>query len=44
MNKLESVQENEDYRFFGDFEIQTAHLILARRPDLESTKKKEHVI
>ena len=31
----ESLPENETYRLLGDFEIQTDHLISARRLDLE---------
>ena len=34
MHKPASVPENETHKFLGDFEIQTDHLILARRLDL----------
>ena len=37
----ESVLENEDYKIFWDFSIQTDHLIEARRPDLVVVDKKE---
>ena len=39
MSNLESVLENETY-FSKDFEIQTDHLISARRPDQEIVNKK----
>ena len=38
---LESIQENEVDTIFWDFEIQTDHLISARRPDLEIVNKKK---
>ena len=38
-DKTESVLENETHKLFWDFEIQTDHLILARRPDLVIVKK-----
>ena len=34
MHNPEFVQENETHKFLWDFEIQTDHLISARRPDL----------
>ena len=34
MHNPESVQENETHILLWDFEIQTDHQILARRPDL----------
>ena len=34
MHDPESVQVNETQKLFQDFEIQTDHLISARRPDL----------
>ena len=34
MHKPESILENEAYKILWDFEIQTNHLILARRPVL----------
>ena len=34
MHNRESVLENETQKLFWDFEIQTDHLISARRPDL----------
>ena len=37
----ESVFENEDYKIFWDFNIQTDHVIEARRPDLVVVDKKE---
>ena len=37
----ESVLENEDYKIFWDFSIQTDHVIEARRPDLVVVDKKE---
>ena len=36
MREPESVLENETYKILWDFEIQTDHLIPARRPDLEA--------
>ena len=41
MHKLESILENVMYKILGDFEIQTDHSILARRPDLVLAKKKK---
>ena len=41
MHNPESVLENEVHKFFRDFEIQTDHLISARRPDRVIVKKKE---
>ena len=35
MNKLESVLENESYKIFRDFEVQTVLLIPAEKPDLQ---------
>ena len=49
MHDPESVQENETNKFFWDFEIQTDHLISARRPDLviinknKKNKRKENL-
>ena len=37
----ESVLENEKHKILWDFEIQTDHLILARRPDLVIVNKKK---
>ena len=34
MNKLESIQENETYENYGDFDIRTDHLIPAIKLDL----------
>ena len=34
MHNWESTQENEMHKILRDFEIQTDHLISARRPDL----------
>ena len=36
-----SVLENEDYKIFWDFSIQTDHVIEARRPDLVVVDKKD---
>ena len=41
MHNQGSVQEIKTYKFLKDFEIQTDHLILARRPDLVIIKKKK---
>ena len=41
MQNAESVQENEAHKILWDFEIQTYHLILARRPDFLILKKKK---
>ena len=41
MHNLESVLENDTHKLFRDFEIQTDHLILARRPDLIIINKKK---
>ena len=41
MHKSESILENEKYRIFGDFEVQTNHLILVRRQNLEIISKKK---
>ena len=43
MHELESVLENETHKFHWDFEIQTDHLISARRPDLVIVTKKENL-
>ena len=39
-HKPESLTANEMQKIFWDFEIQTDHLILARRPDLARINKK----
>ena len=41
MHNPESVPNNETYKLLCDFEIQTDHLISARRPDLIIINKKE---
>ena len=41
MHNSEFVRENETHRFLWDFEIQTDHLISARRPNLVIVKKKK---
>ena len=41
MHNPESVQEKENHKFLQDFEIQTDHLISARRPDLGTGKKEK---
>ena len=43
MHYPESVQENETHKLFWDFEIQTDHLISARRPDLKVINKKREL-
>ena len=43
MHKLESVQENEMHKILWDFEIQTDHLILARRPNVVMINKKRQL-
>ena len=43
MPKPESVLENETQKFLWDFEIQTDHLISARRPDLVIANKKQWI-
>ena len=43
MHKLEYVLENKMHKIFCDFEIQTGHLIQARKPDLEIINKKERI-
>ena len=40
-DELEIVLENEDYKLFWDFSIQTDHVIEAWRPDLVVVDKKE---
>ena len=44
MYKQESVLENEMHNVHLDFEIQMDHLISARRPHLETVKKKRERI
>ena len=41
MHNSESVLENETHKILWDFEMQTDHLILARRPDLVIVNKKK---
>ena len=41
MHKLESILENKTYKLLWYFEIQTDHLISARRPDLLMINKKK---
>ena len=41
MHTPESVLENELHKILWDFQIQTDHLISARRPDLEIVKEKK---
>ena len=43
MHNPESFLENETYKFFWDFEIQTGHLISTRRPDLMIVNKKREL-
>ena len=40
MHNPASVQENDSHKLHWDFEIQTDHLIAARRPDLIIIRKK----
>ena len=40
MHNPELTLENETHKILWDSEIQTAHLILARRPDIVIVKKK----
>ena len=40
MHNRESVLENEAQKILQDFEIQTDHLILIRKPDLVISNKK----
>ena len=40
-HESEGVLENEDYKIFRDFSIQTDHVIEARSPDLVVVDKKE---
>ena len=42
MHNLESVLESEMHNILMDFEIQTDHLISARRPDLMVVNKKKN--
>ena len=44
MHNLESTQENETLKIFWEFEIQTDHLISARRPDLVIVNKKRELV
>ena len=44
MHKPESIQENETHKILRDFEIETDHRILARRPDLVLINKKKFFI
>ena len=39
LNNPESVLENDKHELLWDFDIQTDHLISARRPDLNKKKK-----
>ena len=41
MHNLESVQENETHKIHWDLDIQTNHLISARRPDQVIVNKKK---
>ena len=43
MHNPEFVSENEMHKILWDFDIQTDHLILARRPDLVIVKKKKKI-
>ena len=41
MHNPAAVLENDTHKFLWDFDIQTDHLILARRPDLIVIKEKK---
>ena len=41
MHNAESVLENDTHKLVLDFEIQTDHRILTRRPDLEIFRRKK---
>ena len=41
MHNPASVLENDTHKLLWDFDIQTDHLILARRPSIIFTKKRE---
>ena len=41
MHNLASLLENEMHKLLWDFEIQTDHLFLDKRPDLETTNKRK---
>ena len=41
MHNPEPVLENDTHKILWDFDMQTDHLITARRPDLKITKKKK---
>ncbi len=43
MHNPESVPENETHKLLWDFDIQTDHLISARRPDLIIINKKKRI-
>ena len=43
MNKPESQLENKAHKILSDFEVQTDHLILARRQDWVIVSKKENI-
>ena len=44
MHKSEFVIKNEIHKILWDFEIETDHQILFRKPDLVLTRRKEFVI
>ena len=44
IHKPESVLENGTHKILWDFEIQTDHLIPARKADLELIKKKKGIL
>ena len=44
MHKPKSFLENETYKIFLDFEIQTDHLIPARQPDQVKDKTKQKLL
>ena len=43
MYKPKSVWQNEFFKIFRDFEIETIHLIMDRRQDLKLIKKKKEL-
>ena len=44
MHKPESIQEIQMLKVLSDFEIPTAHIISAKRPDLMLTDKKNKIV
>ena len=44
MHKPESIRENQTLKILRDFDIQTGHVIPARRTDLVLIKKEENLL